>query len=157
MPVFQTRRPVAHSAAKMFDLVADVEAYPQFVPMCAALRVRKRVKTEAGLDQLVADMEVGYKAIREKFTSRVTLDRPSLKILVEYIDGPFSRLENRWTFLPGAGGEGTSIVDFYIDYTFRSRMLGLLMGSMFDIAFRRFTAAFEARANAVYGSGAAKA
>ena len=157
MPIFHTTRPVAHSAADMFALVADVEAYPQFVPMCTALRVRKRGTAQDGLDQLVADMEVGYKAIREKFTSRVTLDRPNLKILVEYIDGPFSRLENRWTFLPGAGGEGTSVVDFYIDYTFRSRMLGLLMGSMFDLAFRRFTAAFEARANVVYGSGTAKA
>ena len=157
MPIFHTTRPVAHSAADMFALVADVEAYPQFVPMCTALRVRKRGTAQDGLDQLVADMEVGYKAIREKFTSRVTLDRPNLKILVEYIDGPFSRLENRWTFLPGAGGEGTSVVAVYIDYTFRSRMLGLLMGSMFDLAFRRFTAAFEARANVVYGSGTTKA
>ncbi len=151
MPVFRTAKTVPHSRADMFDLIADVEAYPQFLPLCTGLKVRKRGQTPEGLEQLTADMEVGYKAIREKFTSRVTLDRPNLRILVEYIDGPFSRMENSWTFAPGAAGQAnTCSVEFYIDYAFKSRMLGLLMGSMFDTAFRRFTAAFEKRADVVY-------
>lgn len=132
----------------MFDLVADVEAYPQFLPLCEGLRIRRRSRTDEGLEILVADMTVGFKAIRETFTSRVTLDRPRLKIFVEYVDGPFSRLDNRWTFKEDGTG---CLVDFYIDYEFRSRTLGLLMGSMFDHAFRRFSEAFEQRADKVYG------
>jgi len=132
----------------MFDLVADVEKYPEFVPLCASLRVKSRSKA-GPRDVLVADMTVAYKLIRETFTSRVTLDRPSLTILVEYLNGPFRRMENRWQFRPM--GEGASEVIFMIDYEFRSRMLGMLMGAMFDTAFRRFAAAFEARADRVYG------
>jgi coenzyme Q-binding protein COQ10 len=93
-------------------------------------------------------MSVGYKAIHETFTTRVALDRTQLRILAEYVDGPFSYLENRWTFRP----EGTGCaIEFFIDYEFKSRMLGLLMGAMFDRAFRKFTEAFEERANAIYG------
>lgn len=132
----------------MFDLVADVESYPQFLPLCEALRIRRRNRSDEGVEVLVADMTVGYRAIRETFTSRVTLDRPRLKILVEYVDGPFSHLENRWTFRSDEPG---SHVDFFIDYEFRSRTLGLLMGAMFDHAFRRFADAFEQRANQIYG------
>lgn len=131
----------------MFDLVADVEAYPQFLPLCEGLKIRRRSISDEGTEVLIADMTVGYKAIRETFTSRVTLDRPRLKILVEYVDGPFSHLENRWTFRADAPG---SHVDFYINYEFRSRTLGLLMGAMFDHAFRRFADAFEERANRIY-------
>jgi coenzyme Q-binding protein COQ10 len=97
---------------------------------------------------LVADMTVAYKLIRETFTSRVTLDRRNLQISVEYLNGPFSRLENRWTFRPA--GERSCDVEFFISYEFKSRMLALLMGSMFDFAFRRFAAAFEQRADLVY-------
>ena len=104
MPQFRTRRRVKHSAADMFDLVADVEKYPEFVPLCQALRVRKRTPGE-GTETLVADMTVAYKVMRETFVSRVTLDRPNLKIQVEYLDGPFSTLDNRWTFTPT--GEGS--------------------------------------------------
>jgi coenzyme Q-binding protein COQ10 len=93
-------------------------------------------------------MSVGYKAIRESFTSRVTLDRPRMRILVEYVDGPFKYLENRWAF-KGAG-RGCE-VDFFIQYEFRSLALGLLMGTVFDKAFRRFATAFEERADVVYG------
>jgi len=150
MPSFRNERRVRHSAQEMFDLVADVEHYPEFVPLCRSLRVRRRTEDEQGVEVLVAEMEVGYRAIHEKFTSRVTLDRPRLKILVEYIDGPFSRLENVWNFRDGAPG-GCSTVEFFIAYEFRSRLLGALMGSMFDAAFRKFSAAFEARADAVYG------
>ena len=141
-----------HSAADMFALVADVERYPSFVPLCKSLKIRHRTPTNDGVEVLLADMEVGYRAIKERFTSRVTLDRSNLKVLVEYVDGPFSQMENAWTFMdePG-GGEPTSRVEFYIVYQFKSRMLGALMGSMFDAAFRRFAAAFEAQADAVYG------
>jgi coenzyme Q-binding protein COQ10 len=138
----------------MFDLVADVERYPEFVPLCRVLKVRRREPGEPGVETLIADMEVGYKAIHERFTSRVALDRPRLKIRVEYVDGPFSRLENLWNF-SDAGEGGGSRVEFYIAYEFRSRLLAALMGSMFDIAFRKFSAAFEARADAVYGRPAA--
>ena len=147
MPQFRTTRRVRHSAEKMFDLVADVERYPEFVPLCQSLRVRKRNAGE-GTETLVADMTVAYKLIHETFTSRVALDRPNLKIAVAYLNGPFSHLDNRWTFKQTS--ETTCEVEFFIDYEFRSRTLGLLMGSMFDGAFRRFASAFEARADHIY-------
>lgn len=149
MPSFRSRRHVRHSAAEMFELVADVERYPEFVPLCESLHVRRRVASGEGVDILVADMSVAYKMFRESFASRVTLDRPRLSIVVEYLDGPFSRLENRWTFRPQ--DERSCDVEFFISYEFRSRTLGLLMGAMFDAAFRRFAEAFEARADEVYG------
>ena len=152
MPTFRTTRRVAHTPQQMFDLVAEVDAYPEFVPLCEELRVRRRVQSGEGIETLVAEMSVGYKAISERFTTRVTLDRPRLRILVEYVNGPFSYLENRWTFLPAPGG---SDVEFYITYEFKSRALGLLMGAMFDRAFRRFAEAFEERADVVYGRPAA--
>jgi coenzyme Q-binding protein COQ10 len=134
----------------MFDLVADVEAYPLFVPLCLALRVRRRTETESAVT-LVADMEVGYKAIRETFTSKVTCNRSRHEILVEYIDGPFKHLENRWTFREQGDGQ-SCMVEFRISYEFRSRALSLLMGGMFDAAFRKFATAFEQRADIVYGA-----
>src|SRR5689334_2058151 len=124
MPQFRTKRRVRHSAANMFDLVADVEKYPQFVPMCESLRVRQRTPTGEGIETVVATMTVAYKVMRETFTSRVTLDRPNLQILVEYLDGPFSRLENRWNFRPL--GERECEVEFFITYEFKSRMLAML-------------------------------
>jgi len=133
----------------MFDLVADVERYPEFVPLCRSLRVIRRVPEPEGIEILVADMTVAYKVVKERFTSRVTLDRPNLQILVEYLDGPFSRMQNRWNFNP-ADEHGCEI-EFFIDYEFRSRTLGILMGTMFDAAFRRFAAAFEKRADQIYG------
>lgn len=152
MPHFTTRRSVRHSAADMFDLVADIDKYPQFVPLCSALKVRKRTEGEDGTAVLVADMTVAYKFVRETFTSRVALDKPNLKILVTYLDGPFSKMENSWNFKPT--GEKTCEVEFAIDYAFKSRTLGMLMGAMFEAAFRRFSAAFEARADKVYGGQA---
>ncbi|MCS0496945.1 type II toxin-antitoxin system RatA family toxin [Ancylobacter sp. MQZ15Z-1] len=149
MPSFRNKRHVRHSANDMFDLVADVERYPEFVPLCASLHVRRKVASGEGVEILVADMSVAYKMLRENFTSRVTLDRPRFAITVEYLDGPFSRLENRWTFRPN--GEHACDVEFFISYEFRSRTLGLLMGAMFDAAFRRFAEAFEKRADEVYG------
>jgi coenzyme Q-binding protein COQ10 len=158
MRKFSTRRRVKHSGAKMFDLVADIERYPEFVPLCRAMRVLRRIRS-GDREVVVAEMTVAYKVIRESFTSRVTLDRRSWTILVEYLDGPFSRMENRWTFRPvddGTGEEPDAAqaaceVEFFISYEFRSRTLGLLMGTMFDTAFRRFASAFESRADAVFG------
>jgi coenzyme Q-binding protein COQ10 len=150
LPLFRDERRVRHNAVQMFDLVADVELYPEFVPLCKALRVRSRKADADGRETLVANMSVGYKLIRETFTSRVALDKPNLKVRVEYIDGPFSRLENIWTFRDEPEGEG-SRVNFFIDYEFKSRTLGMLMGSMFDAAFRKFAGAFEQRADAIYG------
>src|SRR5688572_4651659 len=116
MPHFTTKRRARHSCKDMFDLVADVERYPQFVPLCRDLKVRKRTKNDDGTEVLVADMTVAYKLIRESFRSRVTLDRAKLQILVEYLEGPFSHMQNRWTFKPV--GEGTCEVEFDIDYEF---------------------------------------
>ena len=152
MPAFDTTRRVHHTAAQMFDLVSDVEAYPHFLPLCKSLRVLRR--TEEG-DTLifVAEMQVGYKAIRETFKTRVACDPARRHILVEYIDGPFRYLKNSWAFRDDDRGD--SHVDFHIEYEFKSRMLGMLMGSMFDQAFRRFADAFERRADMVYGRPAA--
>jgi coenzyme Q-binding protein COQ10 len=150
MPQFSTTRRVKHSAADMFALVADVEHYPQFVPLCRSLAVRKRTTDSEGTEIVVADMTIAYKLVRETFTSRVTLDRPKLEILVEYLEGPFERMHNRWSFR--ATGESACEVEFFIAYEFRSRTLGLLMGGIFDAAFRRFASAFERRADQVYGT-----
>jgi coenzyme Q-binding protein COQ10 len=149
MPAFQSTRRVPHSPTEMFDLVADVERYPEFLPLCEDLRVRRRSRDAEGRDILVADMTIGYKAIHETFTSRVTLDRPNLRITVQYVDGPFRHLENRWTFAD-AEDDGCTI-GFFLSYEFRSFTLGLLMGAVFDRAFRRFADAFEERAAIIYG------
>jgi coenzyme Q-binding protein COQ10 len=149
VPSFRSERRVHHRAEQMFDLVADVERYPEFVPLCTALRVRSRKPGDGGREILIADMSVGYKMIRERFTSRVALDKPRLRVVVEYIDGPFSRMENIWTFRDELDAK-RSLVTFFIDYEFRSRILGSVMGSMFDAAFRKFSEAFERRADAIY-------
>jgi coenzyme Q-binding protein COQ10 len=153
MPQFSTKRRVRHAAAEMFDLVADVERYPEFVPLCQALTVKQRSTGENGVEIVVADMTVAYKLIRETFTSRVTLDRPALQIGVKYLNGPFSRLDNRWSF--AAAGEHACDVEFFISYEFKSRTLGFLMGAMFDAAFRRFADAFERRADRIYAGNVA--
>ncbi|MGE6783180.1 type II toxin-antitoxin system RatA family toxin [Ensifer adhaerens] len=149
MPHFETNHVVKHTAEQMFDLVADVEQYPQFLPLCEALTVRSR-KERDGKVLLLADMTVGYKAIRETFTTQVLLNKAERTIDVKYIDGPFKYLDNRWRFEPS--GEGQSIVHFDIDYEFKSRILGALMGSMFDRAFRMFSDAFEKRADSIYSA-----
>lgn len=148
MPAFRTTRRVPHSADEMFDLVADVEKYPLFLPLCEALKVRDR-QARDDRPVLVADMTIAYKIFCETFTSRVTLDQDARKILVEYLDGPFSRLENRWTFRPRESGG--SDVEFFIDWELKSRSLSLLVGSVFERVFRRYAEAFEERAHRVYG------
>lgn len=149
MPQFETRRPVPHTPDQMFALIADVERYPEFLPLCEALVVRSR-KERDGNTLLVADMTVGYKAIRETFTTQVLLKPDEHAIDVKYIDGPFRYLDNRWRF--EANPDGGCTVHFFIDYEFKSRILGALMGSMFDRAFRMFSEAFEKRADVVYTS-----
>jgi coenzyme Q-binding protein COQ10 len=150
MPKFETVRHVGHAPDKMFALVADVERYPEFLPLCEALSVRSR-KERDGRTLLVADMTVGYKAIRETFASQVHLKPDDREIDVSYIDGPFRYLNNTWLFLPA--GSGTD-VHFTIDYEFKSKMLGIVMGTMFDRAFRTFAEAFEKRADQIYGPAA---
>jgi coenzyme Q-binding protein COQ10 len=149
MPKFSSKRRVYHSASEMFDLVADVERYPEFVPLCSSMKINQRMPKPDGTEIVVCDMTVSFKLVREAFTTRVTLDRPSLKILVEYLRGPFSNLENRWTFEPKS--DDVCDVGFYLAYEFKSRMLAMLMGTMFDTAFQRFAAAFEKRADTIYG------
>jgi coenzyme Q-binding protein COQ10 len=150
MPSFRTTRRLPFTPGQMFDLVADVERYPEFLPLCEALTVRKRER-DGEADILLAEMTVGYKAIHETFTSRVRLDRTRCEVAsagAPGVMGPFGKLENRWQFRTAPGG---CDVDFYIAYEIRSAMLQLLVGALFDRVFRRYTEAFEARAHAVYG------
>jgi coenzyme Q-binding protein COQ10 len=151
MPSFRTTRRVPFTPRQMFDLVADVERYPEFLPLCEALVVKHRER-QGAMDVLVADMTVGYKAVRETFTSRVTLDPAQYAVLAQGTSdsrGPFRRLENRWHFRAAPGG---CEVDFSIAYEFKSMMLQMLVGALFDRAFRRYTSAFEERARAIYGA-----
>ncbi|MCB1439292.1 MAG: type II toxin-antitoxin system RatA family toxin [Nitratireductor sp.] len=147
MPKFDKIHSVSHRAEDMYALVADVERYPEFLPLCEALKIRSR-RDKGNKSLLIADMTVGYKAIRETFTSQVMLDPDNLVIDVKYLDGPFRYLTNVWRFVPT--GDTASDVHFHIDYEFRSRMLGMLMGAMFDTAFSKFTTAFEERADKLY-------
>ena len=153
MPTFETTRRVPYTAEQMFAVVADVERYPEFVPLCEQLVVKTR---EVGSTHttLTAAMSVGYHAIRETFTSRVTLRPERKEIDVAKIDGPFARLTNRWRFRDVPGG---SEIHFHIYYAFASRVLSLLMGTVFDKAVRKYTEAFEARARTLYGTRAAAA
>lgn len=149
MRQFDITHQVPHSAGNMFALIADVERYPEFVPLCQSLTVRSRQSLPDGREVLIASMTVAYKMLHESFTSRVTLDRRNLEVLVEYIDGPFKSLENRWTMQPR--GENACEVDFFIAYEFSSRTMQMLVGGLFDRAFAKFVDAFEDRADEVYG------
>jgi coenzyme Q-binding protein COQ10 len=151
MPKFETERRVSHSADDMLALIADVERYPEFVPLCHRLIINAR-SVEGGREILVADMTVAYKIIRETFTTRVTLDRAARTVDAQYLNGPFKHLDSRWSFTPE--GEGACIVRFAIDYELRSRALAAVMGAVFDTAFRRFADAFEKRADVIYGKAA---
>lgn len=149
MPTFETRRIVPFTAQQMYAVVADVERYPEFLPMCSGLRVTARQDTADG-QLIVATMSVGYKALRESFTTRVVLSPALPRIDVAYLNGPFSHLTNRWLFVDKEPGR--SEIDFYITYQFKSAVLGTLVGAVFDQAFRKFSDAFEARARNVYGA-----
>jgi coenzyme Q-binding protein COQ10 len=147
MPSFSTERHVPFTAAQMFALVADIERYPEFLPLCTGLVVMSRRPRGDG-EELTARMSVGYKAIAESFTTRIVTNRAEKRIEVSYLDGPFKHLHNRWSFHDDGAG---SAVDFFIDYEFRSKLLAAVVGTVFDQAFRRFASAFEERAAQVYG------
>ena len=158
MPSFSTTHRVPFSPRQMFDLVADVERYPEFLPLCEGLTVKQRER-EGDRQILMAEMTVGYHAIRLTFASRVVLDPARLHVHAGspsgYAGGPFRRLENRWSFADVPEG---CDVRFFISYEFKSLMLQMLVGSLFDRVFRRYTQAFEDRARTVYGlSGASSA
>jgi coenzyme Q-binding protein COQ10 len=140
----ETRR-LPYTPEQMFDLVADVGRYGEFLPWVAAVRVRSDSPTE-----MVADLVVGFSALKERFTSRVTKSRPRT-IHVDYLEGPLKYLKNDWMFAPD--GEGGCVVDFCVDFEFRSRIFEALAGQMFGVALRRMVAAFEERAAKLYGSG----
>jgi len=143
MPGIRETRSLPYSAEQMFDLVADVARYPESQPRVVATRVKSDSDTE-----MIADMLVGFKALREKFTSRVIKDRPS-RIEVIYVDGPMKDLDNIWRFIPRA--DGGCDLDFCVDFTFKNMMFEMLAGQYFDRAFRKLVAAFEARADELYG------
>ncbi len=143
MPTHAEKRVLACSPRQLFDLVADIERYPEFLPWCIASRITKRED-----DVIHADLVIGFKMFRETFTSKVTLSR-SDRIDVEYSRGPFKYLNNHWIFVP-EGADATNI-DFYVDFEFRSRILRRLIGTVFGEAVKRMVRAFETRAYAVYG------
>lgn len=158
MPSFQTSRFVAHNAIEMFDLVADVERYPDFLPYCEGLVVRARRTQEDGKEVVIADMTVGYKFVRETFTSRILMNRDLRQIDVAATEGPFRSLTNTWRFIDqdvNSARQAGSEVNFEIAWEFKSKLLGNLVGSLFDRAFRKYADAFEARAKDVYGLRAA--
>ena len=147
MPQEHLLRRVPQSAAQMFDLVADVERYPEFLPGCRGLRVVHR-SGDRSAGTIVAEMKVGYKFITERFTCRITLDRSRSLIQVDYVDGPLSRLENAWQFRDLE--EGGSEVDFTIAFELSSQRLGMIVNALFDRVFLRFVDAFEARAQSMH-------
>jgi coenzyme Q-binding protein COQ10 len=146
MPTHAEQQTVAYRPEQLFDLVADVGRYPEFLPWCAGARVRSRTETE-----LVADLTIGFGPFRESFTSRVRLDRPS-EIQVRYEDGPFRYLNNNWRFAPDPRG---CKVAFFVEFEFRSRLLQAAIGVVFNEAVRRMVNAFMRRARQVYGPPAA--
>ncbi|WP_376091078.1 type II toxin-antitoxin system RatA family toxin [Roseomonas sp. CCTCC AB2023176] len=142
MPTHAEKKRLPYSQEQMFDLVADVRRYPEFLPWCVAARVISRSETE-----LIADLTIGFKMFRETFRSRVTLERPD-HLHVEYLNGPFRYLNNHWRFHPVPGG---TEVDFFVDFEFRSKLLQTVIGTVFNEAVRLMVRAFERRAAALYG------
>jgi coenzyme Q-binding protein COQ10 len=142
MPTYADRKLVGYSPEQLFDLVADVGKYPEFLPWCVGARVRSRTATE-----LVADLTIGFGPFRESFTSRVTLERPT-RIRVSYENGPFRYLNNQWVFVPDPKGV---LVDFWVDFEFRSKLLQRAIGVVFNEAVRRMVGAFLKRAGEIYG------
>ncbi|WP_128892647.1 type II toxin-antitoxin system RatA family toxin [Erythrobacter sp. HKB08] len=144
MPLIREHRKLPYTPEQIFDLVADVDSYPKFLPWVVATRVRSNSETE-----MVADMVVGFKSLRERFTSRVEKSRPN-RIVVHYVDGPMRNLDNSWQI--SATEDGVSEVDFCVDFTFKNRVFEAMAGQYVDRAFRKLMGAFEARAEELYGS-----
>ncbi len=145
MPTHRERRHLAHTPKQLFDLVADIEKYPEFLPWCVGARIRKRDG-----DTILADLIIGYKLFRERFTSQVTLSAPE-RIEVNYSEGPFKYLTNHWIFVEGV--DGGCDIDFFVDFELRSRLLEKLIGIVFNEAIERMVSAFERRADDLYGLG----
>jgi len=145
MPTHAEKRHLPYSSEQMFDLVADVERYPEFLPWCVGARIRRIVG-----DTMFADLVIGFKMIRESYTSKVVLDRPGRRLDITYTEGPFRHLNNHWRFEPTEDG-GTDI-DFFIDFEFRSRLLQMLIGALFNEAVRVMVHSFEKRAAQLYGA-----
>jgi coenzyme Q-binding protein COQ10 len=143
MPTHAEKRVLPHQPEQLYDLVADIGRYPEFLPWCLASRIRRRDG-----DVIIADLVIGFKMLRERFTSQVTLYPEQMKIGVTYVDGPFKHLNNHWQFLDDPGG---CLIDFYVDFEFRSRFLQKMMQPLFNEAVRRMVAAFESRAEDLYG------
>jgi coenzyme Q-binding protein COQ10 len=144
MPTHAERRVVPYSPEQIFDLVVDVDRYPEFLPWCVAARIRHR----DGGHRFTADLAIGYKMFRERFTSHVELHRPH-RIDVVYREGPFRYLNNHWILEPRDGG---CVIDFYVDFEFRSRTLQKAVQRLFNEAVKRMVTAFEKRAHALYGA-----
>ena len=144
MPKHSETRHMPYSAEQMFDLVADVKRYAEFLPWVTAMRVRKDTSTET-----LADMIVGFKGLRETFTSKVDKVRPQ-QVHVEYIEGPLKYLHNDWRFRPDGDG---CFVDFSVDFAFKNRVFEMLAGQVFGLALRKMIGAFEERARDLYGAG----
>jgi coenzyme Q-binding protein COQ10 len=143
MPRHAETRRLPYTPEQMFDLVADVPRYGEFLPWVIGVRVKSRSETE-----MVADLVVGFKMLRERFTSRVTLERPA-RVHVDYLDGPLKYLRNDWSFRPD--GEGGTLLDFKVEFEFRNRVFEAIAGAVFGEAVKRMVAAFEARAAVLYG------
>ncbi len=145
MPTHAEVRVLHHPPEQLFDLVADVEKYPEFLPWCVDARIRRREG-----DLIVADLVIGYRMFRERFTSTVVLNRPD-RIDVTYAEGPFRYLNNHWTFAPE--GPDSCVIDFFVDFEFRSRVLQALVGRVFGEAVKVMVHAFERRADELFGGG----
>ncbi|WP_176595676.1 MULTISPECIES: type II toxin-antitoxin system RatA family toxin [Sphingobium] len=145
MPKHNETRPLPYTPEQMFDLVANVEAYPEFLPWVSAIRVRSDNESE-----MVADMIVGFKGIKESFTSRVHKHQPD-HVRVDYLDGPLKHLHNEWNFRDD--GQGGVLVDFEVEFEFKSKLFEMLAGQVFDKALRKMIGAFETRAAELYGAG----
>jgi len=143
MPTHAEKRILPHTREQLFDLVSDIEKYPEFLPWCMATRVRQQTE-----DTSISDMVIGFKMFREKFTTKVVLRRPG-RIDVSYFEGPFKYLNNHWIFEPH--GNGACLIDFYVDFEFRSKILQATIGAVFNEAVRRMISAFEKRADKLYG------
>ncbi|MDA1090921.1 MAG: type II toxin-antitoxin system RatA family toxin [Proteobacteria bacterium] len=149
MPTHAEKRLLHHTPEQLFDLVADVDKYPEFLPWCVAARVREQ-RAEEGNEIILADLVIGYKMFRETFTSKVTCRKPG-RIDVAYFDGPFKYLNNHWIF--EAQGDGDCMIDFYVDFEFKSRLFQIAIGAVFNEAVKMMITAFKKRADALYGIG----
>ncbi len=143
MPTHAEKRELPYTREQLFDMVADVERYPDFLPWCRAVRITRRDG-----DVLYSDMVIGFKMVRERFSTKVTMKRPDA-IDVAYIKGPMRYLNNHWRFIERPGG--ACLIDFYVDFEFRSPIVQKLIGVLFNEAVRRMVGAFETRAHALYG------